>query len=244
MTGSGNEPQALDSLHPVVQSTHNDWSLVTVTRGYFIGYFSHSIAPNGPSQITTTGYLHQGSLRSPLKSLQRPPTPPLRKKTTRIITRHQDPSAIQAVAYISCHNNVTLKHVDSICCPAIFSCCFKDRIKDRLCRLVCANSPAVWCIIFLQRAPLACAKVSCGAVIEKLATITERKHTTVPICCVASVAHLACSLRRMLMNLRYDQEGGKNPRQHHLFRPSASAIVSVRCEKMGLLKCFIGLYQR
>ena len=23
------------------------------------------------------------------------------------------------------------------CCPAIFSCCFKDCIKDRLCRLVC-----------------------------------------------------------------------------------------------------------
>ena len=54
------------------------------------------------------------------------------------------------------------------------------------------KSPAVWCIIFLQRAPLAGAKVSCCAVIKKLATISERKHTTVAICCVASVAHLAC----------------------------------------------------
>ena len=54
------------------------------------------------------------------------------------------------------------------------------------------KSPAVWCIIFLQRAPLASAKVSCCAVIKKLATISERKHTTVAICCVASVAHLAC----------------------------------------------------
>ena len=29
VTESGNELQAFDSLHPVVQSTQNDWSLVT-----------------------------------------------------------------------------------------------------------------------------------------------------------------------------------------------------------------------
>lgn len=58
-------------------------------------------------------------------------------------------------------------------------------------------SPAVRCIIFFQRAPLGAVKVSCCAVIINFAMISERKHTAVTICCLASVAHLACEKSKL-----------------------------------------------
>lgn len=62
------------------------------------------------------------------------------------------------------------------------------------------KSPAVWSIIFLQRAPLA-VKVSCCAVIVKLVSIGKRKHAAVVICCLASVAHLACEKSNKITSL-------------------------------------------
>lgn len=85
---------------------------LTVTRGNFIGYFSLSTASNWPSHVSASGHFHQGPLSSPLR--RRRLTPPLRKKTTWIISGHQDPSAIQAVTYIWSHDDIALEQVDSI----------------------------------------------------------------------------------------------------------------------------------